>query len=111
MNVGDEIIEINGHSVRGKDVNEIVELLSELEGTLDFTLLPGSPTHKETLHEDDITVVKALYDYDPQNDDYLPCEELGLSFRKGDLIEILNKNDEDWWQVGDSYPLNYCLCI
>ncbi|XP_057315280.1 protein PALS1-like [Hydractinia symbiolongicarpus] len=99
LNVGDEIIEINKHSVRGKDVNEIVELLSELEGTLDFTLLPGSPTHKETLHEDDISVVKALYDYDPQNDDYLPCEELGLSFRKGDLIEILNKNDEDWWQA------------
>ena len=33
------------------------------------------------------------------SDEYLPCEELGLGFRKGDVLEILNQNDPDWWQV------------
>ena len=55
--------------------------------------------HKETLRHEDIIVMKALFDYDHSSDTYIPCEELGLSFMKGDLLEILNQNDPDWWQV------------
>lgn len=101
LHEGDEILEINNNSVRGKDVNEVVELLSELEGTLTFVLVPGMNHHKDTLtlRHDDIIVMKALFDYDPSTDDYIPCEELGLSFMKGDVLEILNQNDPDWWQV------------
>ena len=98
LNEGDEILEINEESVRGKNVNEVVELLQELEGTLTFVLLPSVIPHKETLNDDTI-VMKALFDYDPKNDEFLPCEELGLTFMKGDVLEILNQNDPDWWQV------------
>ena len=99
LHEGDEILEINNNSVRGKDVNEVVELLSELEGTLTFVLVPGMVPHKETLRQEDIIVMKALFDYEHGSDSYIPCEELGLSFMKGDLLEILNQNDPDWWQV------------
>lgn len=102
LNEGDEIIEINDESVRGKNVNEVVELLAELEGTLTFVLLPSIVPQKEVL-SDDIIVMKALFDYDPKNDEMLPCEELGLSFCKGDVLEILNQTDPDWWQAR---PLN-----
>eukprot|EP00111_Clytia_hemisphaerica_P016102 TCONS_00047658-protein len=99
LHEGDEILEINNNSVRGKDVNEVVELLSELEGTLTFVLVPGMVPHKETLRHEDILVMKALFDYEHGSDSYIPCEELGLSFMKGDLLEILNQNDPDWWQA------------
>jgi len=77
----------------------VVELLSELEGTLTFVLVPGTGPRAETLPRDDIIVMKALFDYDHSTDSYIPCEELGLSFMKGDILEILNQNDQDWWQV------------
>lgn len=105
LHEGDEILEINNNSVRGKDVNEVVELLSELEGTLTFVLVPGLNPRSDTLRHDDITVMKAQFDYDPTTDDYIPCEELGLNFMKGDVLEILNQNDPDWWQV-----LFYIFC-
>lgn len=99
LHEGDEILEINDNSVRGKDVNEVVEILIELEGTLTFVLIPGQTSHKETLRDDGHTVMKALFDYTPKEDDYNPCQELGLNFMKGDLLEILNQTDPDWWQA------------
>jgi amphiphysin len=50
--------------------------------------------------------VSANYDYQGQRDG-------DLSFRKGDVIEIIRKGDDDWWrgkvngQEGD-FPSNYC---
>ena len=32
-------------------------------------------------------------------DEDLPCREMGLEFRRGDIIEIINQDDVDWWQV------------
>lgn len=101
LHEGDEILEINSNPVRGKDVNEVVEILAELEGTLTFILVPGSGPRKESSRDAEIVVMKTLFDYEPADDEYLPCEELGLPFMKGDLIEILNQDDPDWWQVRD----------
>ena len=108
LNEGDEILEINNEPVRGKNVNEVVDLLRELEGTLTFVLIPCTQPPKEP--NDETVVMKALFDYDPTNDDMLPCEELGLNFRKGDVLEILNQNDPDWWQVY-VHSIYVLLCI
>ena len=67
--------------------------------------------HKETVRDEDIIVMKALFDYDPTNDEYVPCEELGLTFRKGDILEILNQTDPDWWQVSESQLVYYSSCV
>ena len=32
-------------------------------------------------------------------DDELPCREMGLEFRRGDIIEVINQDDVNWWQV------------
>ena len=29
-----------------------------------------------------------MFDYDPANDNLLPCEDIGLSFFKGDILEV-----------------------
>ncbi|KAJ3087091.1 Osteoclast-stimulating factor 1 [Quaeritorhiza haematococci] len=60
---------------------------------------PSRPGKKE------IQVVRALYDYTAQNSDE-------LSFREGDVIYVLEKNDANWWKCrcGDSeglVPSNY----
>ena len=43
--------------------------------------------------------VRAHFDYDPEDDVYIPCRELGLSFRKGDVLHIIAQDDECWWQA------------
>lgn len=43
--------------------------------------------------------VKAHFDYDPSDDPYVPCRELGLSFQKGDILHVISQADPNWWQA------------
>lgn len=43
--------------------------------------------------------MKAHFDYDPTDDPYVPCRELGLSFQKGDILHIISQDDPNWWQA------------
>ena len=31
-----------------------------------------------------------MFDYDPAIDNLLPCQDIGLSFRRGDVLEVRN---------------------
>ena len=43
--------------------------------------------------------VRALFDYDPRGDDLIPCQQAGLAFSCGDIIQIVSKSDPYWWQA------------
>ncbi|XP_066853800.1 protein PALS1 isoform X2 [Anser cygnoides] len=98
LHEGDEVLEINGIEIRGKDVNEVFDLLADMHGTLTFVLIPSQqskpPPAKET-----VIHVKAHFDYDPSDDPYVPCRELGLSFQKGDILHVISQEDPNWWQA------------
>jgi MAGUK p55 subfamily protein 5 len=40
-----------------------------------------------------------LFTYEPDEDLYLPCKELGLRFLKGDILHIISQDDNEWWQA------------
>ena len=42
--------------------------------------------------------MRAQFDYDPRKDNLIPCKEAGLKFVTGDVIQIINKDDSNWWQ-------------
>nr|XP_006137960.1 peripheral plasma membrane protein CASK isoform X2 [Pelodiscus sinensis] len=42
--------------------------------------------------------VRAQFEYDPAKDDLIPCKEAGIRFRVGDIIQIISKDDHNWWQ-------------
>ncbi|XP_045426396.1 peripheral plasma membrane protein CASK isoform X3 [Pipistrellus kuhlii] len=42
--------------------------------------------------------VRAQFEYDPAKDDLIPCKEAGIRFRVGDVIQIISKDDHNWWQ-------------
>lgn len=42
--------------------------------------------------------MRAQFDYDPVKDELIPCKEAGLKFQTGDIIQIINKKDPNWWQ-------------
>lgn len=43
--------------------------------------------------------MRALFDYDPNEDTLLPCKEIGLGFSHGDILQIINVKDPNWWQA------------
>ncbi|XP_050710409.1 uncharacterized protein LOC126995166 isoform X3 [Eriocheir sinensis] len=101
LHEGDEILEVNGMEVRGKSVNDICDMLAGMTGTLTFIIIPSGqqtttparPPLSQTIH------VKAHFDYDPEEDMYIPCRELGMSFQKGDILHVISQTDPNWWQA------------
>merc|ERR1719336_2106017 len=43
--------------------------------------------------------LKAQIDYEAEDDNYVPCRELGISFHKGDILHVINQQDPHWWQA------------
>ncbi|XP_068104197.1 55 kDa erythrocyte membrane protein [Hyperolius riggenbachi] len=94
IHVGDEILEINGKSVQNQSVDQLQSALKESEGTVFLKVLSSHSNRKLPLQ----MFVRALFDYDPLTDPLIPCREAGLRFRTGDVLQIINKDDSNWWQ-------------
>ncbi|KAL2082649.1 hypothetical protein ACEWY4_022467 [Coilia grayii] len=93
----DEILEINCVPVRGKSISDVQDMMLNMRGTLTFLLIPSSQS--KATHRQNVLHVKAYFDYDPSEDPYLPCRELGLSFQRGDILHIICQDDPNWWQA------------
>jgi len=96
ISVGDEVIEVNGINVEGRTPNDVLKILQEAEHTITFKLVPS--VGKPILRESRVRL-KALFDYNPYEDKYIPCKEAGLPFVKGDIIHIVSQDDPYWWQA------------
>ncbi|KAI5606692.1 MAGUK p55 subfamily member 7 isoform X4, partial [Silurus asotus] len=97
IHVGDELKEVNGSSVEGKKPEDIIQILSQSEGAITFKVVPGpesdGPASEHKMY------VKALFDYDPEEDKAIPCKEAGMNFRKGDVLWVMSQQDATWWQA------------
>ncbi|XP_046981287.1 protein PALS1-like [Schistocerca americana] len=96
---GDEILEVNGIEMRGKSVNEVCDILAGMTGTLSFLVVGSSNQPPPPPRETTIIHMKAHFDYDPEEDLYIPCRELGISFQKGDVLHVISQDDPNWWQA------------
>ncbi|KAM4604681.1 MAGUK p55 subfamily member 7-like [Polymixia lowei] len=100
---GDELREVNGVSLEHKKPKEILPLLARSQSEVTFKVIPAS-TKKELLTKKKL-FVRTLFDYDPKEDPTVPCKEAALAFKKGDVIQIVSREDDTWWQArhhGDS---------
>ncbi|CAB3398196.1 unnamed protein product [Caenorhabditis bovis] len=102
---GDELLELNGVSLKGKQINEICDIMRNLSGEVTFLV-----ASRETNDKDETKLVnrtktqhvqhlRALFDYDPEDDVYVPCKELAMKFQRGDILHVLSTTDENWWQA------------
>ena len=98
---GDEILEVNCKKLQGLTVNEACDIIEKLNGILTFTVRPYSEANKLEDKADHVPVtrLKALFDWDPIDDAYLPCQELGVRFQRGDVLHVVSQNDKNWWQA------------
>ncbi|KAB5555850.1 hypothetical protein PHYPO_G00038910 [Pangasianodon hypophthalmus] len=97
IHVGDELKEVNGIPVEGKKPEDIIQILSQSEGAITFKVVPGPET--EGPANEHKMYVKALFDYDPEEDKAIPCKEAGMAFKKGDVLRVMSQEDATWWQA------------
>ncbi|XP_042330813.1 protein PALS2 isoform X4 [Sceloporus undulatus] len=105
LHVGDVIKEVNGHEV-GNNPKELQELLKSISGSVTLKILPSYRDNiipqqiflqQDELHS--LVFVKCHFDYNPYNDNLIPCKEAGLKFSKGEILQIVNREDPNWWQA------------
>uniref|UniRef100_A0A3B4H5V7 Peripheral plasma membrane protein CASK n=3 Tax=Haplochromini TaxID=319058 RepID=A0A3B4H5V7_9CICH len=94
LHVGDEIREINGISVANQTVEQLQKMLREMRGSITFKIVPSYRSQSMSCE----IYVRAQFEYDPAKDDLIPCKEAGIRFRVGDIIQIISKDDHNWWQ-------------
>lgn len=103
LHVGDEIKEINEVSVVNQTVDNLQKMLKSLSGNVTFKIVPQPSGHIHKERNENGThkeiFVRALFDYNPEDDDMIPCPQAGVSFRVGDVLRIINKEDSNWWQA------------
>ncbi|XP_048882402.1 MAGUK p55 subfamily member 6a isoform X2 [Brienomyrus brachyistius] len=94
LHVGDVIKEINGHGTGG-DPHHLQDMLKESSGSLTLKILPS---YREQAAPSQV-YLKPYFDYNPANDNLIPCKEAGLGFSRGSVLQIVNKEDPNWWQA------------
>ncbi|XP_072212602.1 MAGUK p55 subfamily member 2 isoform X6 [Excalfactoria chinensis] len=94
LHVGDVIREVNGQEV-GSNPRVLQESLRHASGSVVLKILPS---YQEP-HPPRQVFVKCHFDYDPASDSLIPCKEAGLRFATGDLLQIVNQDDPNWWQA------------
>lgn len=82
-------------STRFNSLNELVEHYRN------ETVSRTSQIYLRDMDCDDTFIVEALYDFEPQDDGEEGETELG--FKRGDLITVIDCQDEHWWggRIGD----------
>ncbi|KAI4874070.1 hypothetical protein NFI96_018474 [Prochilodus magdalenae] len=93
---GDRLVEVNGEPVEGLEPAQVIQILVHSQGTILFKLIPNSPqpaNNQATLY------VRAMVDYNPLLDPSIPCPDAGMAFSRGDLLEIVDQKDIQWWQA------------
>ncbi|XP_037944527.1 peripheral plasma membrane protein CASK isoform X4 [Teleopsis dalmanni] len=95
LHVGDEIREINGQPVQHQSVGQLQRMLREARGSVTFKIVPSyrsAPPPCEIF-------VRAQFDYNPLDDELIPCAQAGIAFQVGDILQIISKDDHHWWQA------------
>ncbi|XP_071448503.1 protein PALS2 [Hetaerina americana] len=112
LHVGDVITEVNGVIVTTP--MELQELVASAGNySINLKVIPNgvssSLSHSANLTSSIPDTIKeqcylrALFSYDPAQDTLLPCKDIGLPFTHGDVLQILNKSDPNWWQARKVY--------
>ncbi|KAJ1365879.1 Protein lin-2, partial [Parelaphostrongylus tenuis] len=95
LHVGDEIREIDGVSVNNRPVESLQQMLREARGQVTFKIVPSYRSAPPACE----IFVRAQFDYDPSQDDLIPCPQAGVPFKTGDVLQVISKDDHNWWQA------------
>ncbi|XP_016304670.1 MAGUK p55 subfamily member 4 isoform X2 [Sinocyclocheilus anshuiensis] len=96
LHAGDRLVEVNGQPVFGLEPEQIIQILTHSHGTIMFKVVPITD---RPVNNQNMLYVRAMVDYNPHVDPSIPCADAGMAFRKGDILEIVDRSDTLWWQA------------
>ncbi|XP_061563965.1 MAGUK p55 subfamily member 3-like [Cololabis saira] len=97
VHVGDELREVNGNLITHKRPDEISQILSQSQGSITLKIIPA--VAEDDKLKESWVYLRALFDYTPFEDKATPCQEAGLPFKKGDILQVVTQEDATWWQA------------
>lgn len=106
LHVGDEIREINGINVATQTIENLQKLLRDARGSISFKIIPSYRSQPPPCE----IYVRALFNYNPLEDDLIPCKQAGISFNTGDILQVISKDDHNWWQA-KRLSTDYTHCV
>ncbi|XP_017291525.1 MAGUK p55 subfamily member 4 [Kryptolebias marmoratus] len=96
LHPGDLLVEVNGSSVVGMDPEKVIQILTSSKGTILFKVIPNSA--QVSINQKPV-YMRAMVDYCPLQDSSIPCPDAGMAFSRGDLLEVVDQSDGQWWQA------------
>ncbi|XP_005182797.1 protein PALS2 isoform X2 [Musca domestica] len=98
LHPGDVILEVNGTPVHTPE-----DLQVEVSRAKENLTLKIGPNVEEEIKSARLQrgqcYMRALFTYSPSEDSLLPCKDIGLAFKSGDILQIINVKDPNWWQA------------
>ncbi|XP_013863479.1 MAGUK p55 subfamily member 4 [Austrofundulus limnaeus] len=96
LHPGDLLVEVNGNSVVGMEPEKVIHILTSSKGTILFKVIPNSA--QVSIGQKPV-YMRAMVDYCPLQDSSIPCPDAGMTFSRGDLLEVVDQSDGQWWQA------------
>ncbi|XP_068184524.1 MAGUK p55 subfamily member 4-like isoform X2 [Antennarius striatus] len=93
---GDLLVEVNGNQVVGLDPEEVIQILINSQGTILFKVIPDAAQSSSSQKS---VYMRAMVNYCPLQDSSIPCPDAGMAFSQGDLLEVVDQSDGQWWQA------------
>eukprot|EP00094_Tigriopus_californicus_P012400 TCALIF_11987-PA protein Name:"Similar to Mpp5 MAGUK p55 subfamily member 5 (Mus musculus)" AED:0.13 eAED:0.13 QI:345/0.87/0.88/0.94/0.87/0.88/17/0/1002 len=62
-------------------------------------MIPQGASACLSVPPEEVLHYRAHFNYNPDDDLYIPCHELGISFQRGDILHVINREDLNWWQA------------
>ena len=92
-----QIREINGVSVANKSIEALQKLLREARGSVTFKIVPS---YRSAPPPPCDIFVRAQFDYDPMDDELIPCAQAGIAFQVRKVIVIMYGVTVVVWDLG-----------
>ncbi|CAG5056603.1 unnamed protein product [Parnassius apollo] len=97
LSVGDVLLEVDGVRIDSED--QLKEAVSKPNDRVTLKVGPNLKEKSSQLTNKLSCYMRALFDYDPKEDTLLPCKEIGLAFKRGDILQVSDRKDPNWWQA------------
>ncbi|KAJ0181678.1 hypothetical protein K1T71_002400 [Dendrolimus kikuchii] len=97
VSVGDVLLEVDGVHIDSEE--QLKEAVAKPNDRITLKVGPNLKEKTAQLTNKLSCYVRALFDYDPKDDTLLPCKEIGLEFKKGDILQVSDRKDPNWWQA------------
>ncbi|XP_063838922.1 protein PALS2 isoform X3 [Ostrinia nubilalis] len=97
LSVGDVLLEVDGVQINSED--QLKEAVSKPNDRVSLKVGPNLKDKNNQLSNKLTCYMRALFDYDPKEDTLLPCKEIGLEFKRGDILQVSDRKDPNWWQA------------